>query len=158
MFSFDIDFAKLFDLSHWFDADPGFPSGYYLVLAAIYVAILAASVYGYLVYTRKTFSEHRFKKRVAEGVSLWAGAVAIVALALFALRFAQVPYGSTRILVYLTLLTSVGLAGFLVFYMKRLYPGRLEAYEARLLKARYAPKPKPATPPSVKRKAKARRR
>ncbi len=86
--------------------------------------------------------------------------MAVVGLVLVGLRFATVPFGSTRILGYLMFLTTLGLTAYLVFYMKKQYAGRLEAYEARVLKARYAPKPKPkpaANPVSIKRRAKGKK-
>lgn len=155
----DLDFSKLFDLGHWFEPNPGFPSAYYYVIAALYLGVLAFGVCLYLVYVRDRFREHRYKRRSARRVSIWAGALGAVGLLLLGLRFAEVPFVSARILLYLMLLVSLGALGYFLFYWKRLYPGRLAAYEDRVLKARYAPKPKPKSgvPPSAKRKAKARK-
>ncbi|MFH1485441.1 MAG: hypothetical protein ABIH46_05155 [Chloroflexota bacterium] len=156
-----LDLSLLFNLGHWFDGNPGFPSVYYYVIAGIYVIGLAASVYLYFVYAKGRFREHRFKRRMSGSVSTWAGVLALVALAFLGARYAGIPILSARIFLYLAIVASLGSLTYLLFYWFRLFPGELARYEDMVLRSRYSPKPKGkptgGPPPSVKRKKKGKK-
>lgn len=152
-----LDLSLLFDLAHWFDGGPGFPSEYYYPVAALYLIGLAAGLFLYFAYARRKFREHRLKRRVSETASIWAIALALAGLLLLGLRFATVPYLSARVFLYVTIIASIGSLAYLVFYWYKLYPKRLTSYEARVLHARYASRPKGKSGGSSAKKRKAKK-
>ena len=133
--------AKLMDLAHWFDPNPGPPSPYYVLVALVLAAGLGIALYFSFVHVPRAYADHTFKAQVfgrfGKAFAILFGLGLILAL----LRYVQVPYLSARFLLYTDLAAAGLLALFGVFYFSRLFPVKLAAYEAEALRRRYLPKP-----------------
>lgn len=136
-----LDVPALLNPGHWFNPNPGPPSPYTVLAALLLVAGLAASVYFAFIHVRGRYASHAYKAAVfGRFGQAFAGACAI-GLVLVAARFAGIPFLSLRALLYLDFIAILALAGFAIYYFGRLYPVRLAAYDARVLRQRYLPRP-----------------
>lgn len=149
------EFANFFSLFHWFQLRPGPPPAIYWGLAGLYVLALGASA-AYYFNIQQRFAGHLFRVAVARRVGLGAGTLSAFGIIFVALRFWEVPYLSLRLWVYIVTIVAVGLGGFLAYYFLRMYPAALQAFDERILKQRYMPKPK-AKPAAGTRRRKKRK-
>ena len=136
------DAGKLWDLGYWTDINPPAPSNYFTVLLIVFTSGLVVGLYLHYVYAKHAFRSHGYKKR------LWQRAAGITAIiggtgtCLALMRFIEFPYLSMRVLMYLTIATAAGFAGYFVYYLVVRYPKELARYESWALKQQYMPRPR----------------
>lgn len=133
-------FADLTNPRHWFNTEPGQPGPEFLVLLAFSFVVL---VVAFVVNRRRRqlFAGDGLKMRIAGRASEIAMWISGVMLFLAIMRYGNVPYLATPILLYLTVLTGVGFIGYGIYYMTQRYPLKREAYLQQLERQRYLPAP-----------------
>jgi hypothetical protein len=124
------------------DTDPPAPSQYFTILLIMFTSGLVLGLYVYYVYARHVFQDHTYKRRLWERVSGIAAIVGGIGAFLALMRIIEFPYLSTRALMYVTILTTLGLLGYLAFYLITRYPQELARYESWALKQQYMPRPR----------------
>jgi len=157
--SFDI-FANLVNPRHWFNPEPGAPTPIFLAFAVVglVVFVLAATIRW---RRRLLFAGDGLKIRLAKRgseIALWLSGISLF---LILMRYARVPYLSTPILFYLTVLTALGFIAFGIYYFTQRYPLARAEYEAQRERARYLPTPRrgrSSSPRASRQHAAARRR
>jgi len=148
-------FSGLLDTGHLFDPSPGPPSLYYGIIGFFFAVIFGASLSAYLRRNKLPPGAPAVLKLVTRAliVGMVLGAVGVI---LVVARFFAVPYLSMRILIYLWILITLGLLGYAVYYVRRVYPKQKTIRQQAYMRARYMPKPAPK-PSGRKKKAKRRR-
>jgi hypothetical protein len=154
-----LDLSLLISPAHWLDGSPGSPSAWYWLLVVLFATLAVAGgiSYSYLRPTR--FRAHALHARLAEIAGMTAASLGLLGLFLLLMRFLNAPLLSARLLLYLTLLATLGSGGYGVYWYIRVYPGRLAAYRKEEERKRFLPQPKaararaqgPATPAPKKR-------
>jgi hypothetical protein len=125
-----------------FDGNPVTPSFLYYIYGLIFLAALAAGVYGYLFI--RPHASHKVRRQYAElfsGIAIGLGAVGCI---LIILRFVGVPIISARILTYLWLVATVAFGLFTWFFYYRILPQRVHRYEQATLRLQFRPRAKSA--------------
>lgn len=145
---------RLFDPTFLFDINPGYPSDWYSILAALFGLILIAAQGLYLWWARPAFARDPYRLRLARRVALTAGSVSSVAILLIAARYLTIPFLSMRFLLILTILVGLGLLAYFAFYMVRVFPTRSAVQEREAARQRYLPQQRPRQVPAVARKKK----
>lgn len=151
-----MDLTKLLNAEHWFNPNPGPPSLAYFALAFAFAMLLGASVYLY-ASRKRLFGGHRLKARVARQMAMVGAALSLVGLLLIVGRFLLVSYLSARALVYLVSIVLVIGAVYYAYYLLRVFPFRLIAYEAEAVRRKYSPKPSNPSGRCSKKRGKRRR-
>lgn len=133
--------SSIFSLFFWFQLHPGDPSVSFWILTGLYVVGLGGSAY-YVVDVRRRFADHAYRMAIAKRVGLSAGLLSGFGIVFAILRFFSIPVLSVRFWELIITVGAIGLGAFLVYYYLRMFPSSLQAFEARLLRERYLPKPK----------------
>ena len=129
--------SKLLDLSRWFAPFPEPPGSIYLVAVVVFGLWTIASVLLY-VRRRQLFAGNGALIGMGTRFGPWAILIGGIGLFLLLMRYLGVPYISIRFLLYVTILAAIGYVGFLIYYLRRRYPGRLAAVRAEEQRRRYA--------------------
>lgn len=135
------DFWRLLDLGYWFNGEPGLPTPYtYVVLGLFGVALIGSLV----VWTRRRqlFPGQRVKTRLAARLGPWAVGLSATGLASAALRVAEVPILSARVIWLVCGLGLLGIAAYLLWYARVRYPREIVRLEREELIQRYMPRPR----------------
>jgi hypothetical protein len=126
--------------SAWFaDATEPIEHPLYVVLAVVLTLAMVAALYVRLM-AHGMFGGHRFKQRQAIRLAylvVWLAAIGLIVL-LF--RWQPVPLLSKRVWLLLWWLAVLASAGYGVYFYRRLYPGRLAAFENNERRRRYLPR------------------
>jgi hypothetical protein len=127
--------------SHWW-TDPTEPldSPVYLGIAIVLGLVLVAAAFAWIAAPRY-FAEHRFRQRQVTRLATIVFSFAAVGLLLLLFRWGQVPFFSKRLWLYLWLLSALGTAIYVGYYLKKVYPRRLATWLDAERRRRYLPKP-----------------
>jgi len=127
--------------SHWW-ADPTEPldNPIYIALAVVLVLALIAGAFAWIAAPRM-FATHRFRQRLVTRLAITLFTFAAVGLLLLLFRWQAVPFLGKRIWVYLWWFAAIGTAIYVAYYLRKVYPGRLAAWEDAERRRRYMPKP-----------------
>lgn len=140
-----IDWSKLSDPGHWLDPNPGPPSGYYYFVFLFFVLGLAVCFYLYFYHAKKRLAGFPFQQQVMQNIGTRGGIAFAVGLVLVGLRLLEVPFLSTRILLYLDILALLALGAYLVYYLIARYHVDRAEYLARAQRQRpITPRPRAA--------------
>jgi drug/metabolite transporter (DMT)-like permease len=136
--------VNLFDRlspSHWW-VDPTEPldNPIYLVMAAALGLALVVAAFAWIAVPR-LFADHRFRQRQVTRLAVTVFTFSAVGLLLLLFRWQAVPFFSKRLWLYLWWLAAIGTVGYIAYYLKRVYPSRLAAWEDAERRRRYLPKP-----------------
>jgi hypothetical protein len=160
-----LDLSQLFTPSHWFDGDPGSPSAYYLLLVIFFAALAVAGGVIYWYLRPRRFAANALHSRMAEVSGVAGVSLGLLGLFLLLMRYLTVTILSARLLLYLTLLAVLVLAGYAIYFYVKRYPAMLADQKRDEERKRFMPKPKdkaratPATPGApAKKKAKKKKR
>lgn len=145
----------LFSAEHLFDPNPGPPSVYYGIVGFFFAVIFGATLSTYLRYRQHPWGPPTLVKKVSRAlvVGMILGGIGVI---LVIARFFTIPFLSMRIILYLWIITTLGLLGYAIYYVRRVYPTKKVAYQQAYARSRYMPKPAPK-PGGRKKKAKRRR-
>ncbi len=159
-----LDLSGLLNPSHWFDGNPGSPSPYYLILVVVFALLTVAGGVSYYYLRPGRFRDHALRARLAEVVGVVSISLGLWGLFLLFMRYLNVGILSARVLLYLTILVVLGLAGYFVYFYLRRYPSMLATYHREEEHKRFLPKPKEkgkampsAAVPHAKKKGKRKR-
>jgi amino acid permease len=131
-----VNFKDLFTISRWFNPFPEPPSPIYLFLIAFFVVWTIASIYVYR-FRRRIFAGNGALIGIVTRFGPWAITIGAIGLILLAVRYAGIPYIEIRFLLYLSLLSTVAFAAYVVYYLRRRYPRQLAAVRAEEVRRRY---------------------
>jgi hypothetical protein len=126
--------------SHWW-ADPTEPlsNPIYLVMAVMLAAALVAGGFAWIAAPRM-FPEHRLRQRLVTRLAITVFVFAAAGLLLLLFRFYAVPFFSKRLWLYIWWAAAIGTAAYAVYFTRRIYPGRLAAWEDAERRRRYMPR------------------
>ena len=141
-----LDLSLLLNPSNWFNGNPGSASGWYWIPAIIFLAATAGGFYSYFYLRDRRFAAHGLHARLAEVAGIAAISFGLWGLFLLLMRFWDVGLLSARILLYLTLLAGVGMAGYAIYWYSKVYPARLHAHLREEERKRFLPTPKAGRP------------
>jgi amino acid transporter len=145
-----VDLSQLLSGEHWFEPNPGPPTLAYSALAFVFAVVLGAGLY--LRFTKdKTFAEHRLKAKTAGRIATVAISVGAVGLIFVVLRYLSVPYLSARFFVYLAIIALVAAVVYYVYFLLRVLPSKLVAYEVQSARKKYMARPSPSSSRSAKK-------
>ncbi len=115
--------ASLLSSGQLFDPNPGAPSPYYAVVGFIFAVVLGGSISLFLRREKLAAGKSELL-RLMTRIAIAGMAVGGVGVVLTLARFLAIPVLSMRILLYLTIVAAVGLAIYLIYYTRRVYPRR----------------------------------
>jgi hypothetical protein len=129
-------------LSGQYLIDPAGPNFHYVWPAAIFFPLCAMLATCYAYFTAEANSKRAPITRMAQRVQGIAWAIAVVGLAIIGLRKgdAAIPFVQSRLAMYIVALCFVGLAGYVVWWVRFELPKLNAAYEATLLRRHYQPR------------------
>jgi hypothetical protein len=136
------DPEKLLDLQRWLNPQPGPASSWYVILGAFFLIAIVAGIYLVWFAPRQYFRHDRYRgmilRNVGQGV-LW---VASIGLIVVTFRLLDVGFFGMRLWLLVDLLIAIGLAAYLIWYMRTVYPRRIAVMERQRRKAEWTPKRK----------------
>lgn len=123
------DPAKLLDLGRWFNPQPGPASSWYTILGAFFLIAIVAGIYLVWFVPRHFFRDHRYHAMLAANIGqgiLW---VATIGLIVVVFRLLDVGFFGMRLWLLLDAILALVLIGYLVWYLRTVYPKRIAAIE-----------------------------
>ncbi len=145
---------KLLDPGYLFDLNPGPPSDWYAIVAAIFAVVLLVAQGLYHFWAKSAFAQNAYLLRLARIVVMLAGAVSSVAILLVIARYLTLPFLSMRFLLLLTILVGIGLAAYFVYYMVKIFPMKTAMLARESIRQRYLPQQRPQRLPATIRQRK----
>ena len=137
---------KFFTADYFFQNPPPAPSAYFTVLTVGFAVLFLGSAFAYwrrAKLARENPVLRRFIRRVAK-TGMWTAGIG---LWLALMRYAQMPYLSPRILMYLLLLSMIGIVGYFVYDFSERYPIAVYKLQESHLARRYRPAARPRPEP-----------
>jgi divalent metal cation (Fe/Co/Zn/Cd) transporter len=123
------------NLPRTFNSNPGPGSDWHILFGTLGMLLGVLGIWLYSFAPRTVYRHDDYRTMLAENVGQCLMYVGFL-LAFFAFcRIVDLPFFSMRLWLYLTLLTGLGLAAYLAYYMLRVYPKRV-ANIARLARIR----------------------
>jgi hypothetical protein len=138
--------VKFFTADYFFQNPPPAPSAYFTVLTVGFAVLFLGSAFAYwrrAKLARENPVLRRFIRRVAK-TGMWTAGIG---LWLALMRYAQMPYLSPRILMYLLLLSMIGIVGYFVYDFSERYPIAVYKLQESHLARRYRPAARPRPEP-----------
>lgn len=137
---------KIFSGDYLFQNPPPAPSIYFTILTVGLGVLFLASIFAYwrrgkLARTNPVL--RRFIRR-ASSAAMWTSGTGLF---LAVMRYAQLPYLSPRILMYLLLLTMIGIVGYFVYDFSERYPTAVWRLQESETARRYRPAARPRPEP-----------
>ena len=136
-----VDFEQLVDPWYWFDGFTGSATPFTYGLLALFAWAMVASAIVW-VGRRRWFPGHRVKVRLAATYGPWFFGIAATGAFFVLMRVAQAPILTARFLWLVCLLSLIGLAAYLVRYLRTGYPLEVAAFERDEMRRKFIPKPK----------------
>jgi len=127
-------------LSYIFDPIPPRSFAYYLVLAVIAVLLVAFSIY-IRIYIRKNNQDKTFRRLFRGYPAKLETVAAVIAVCLLS-RYYGVAFISTRILLFVTLLSLIYLLYKIVAVYLKTYPEQKKQHQELMEKNKYIPRKK----------------
>lgn len=150
--------TRLLSPDYLFQTPPGDPTTGFGVLTALFVVLLVASAALYFRRGRLAPDNpamRRMFRRIAKA-GMWCAAIGLF-LAL--MRYAQVPYFSMPILLYLFLLGVICVVGYFVYEFSERYPIAVWRLQESHVQRQYRPAARPVREPQrVRPKVRGKRR
>jgi small-conductance mechanosensitive channel len=123
------DPAKLLDLARWFNPQPGPASSWYTILGAGFLIAIVIGIYLVWLVPRHFFGNDRYHAQLAANIGqgiLW---VATIGLIVVIFRLLDVGFFGMRLWLLLDAIAALVLLGYLLWYLRTVYPQRIAAIE-----------------------------
>lgn len=152
---FAVTFPRLLSGDYLFSSPTGMPTPWFAVLTAGFVLLFLMSAFFYWKRAMLAAGNPIMRRliRRASKSGMWTGGVGI---ALAILRYVEFPYLSAPVLMYLLVLTIIGIAGYFVYDISERYPVAIYQLQESQLQRRFRPAARPAREPQRPRPAKVR--
>ncbi|GIW05373.1 MAG: hypothetical protein KatS3mg060_0178 [Dehalococcoidia bacterium] len=123
------DPAKLLDLARWFNPQPGPASSWYTILGAVFLIAIVVGIYLVWLVPRYYFRDNRYHARLLANIGqgiLW---IASIGLIVVVFRLLDVGFFGMRLWLLLDAIAALVLLGYLIWYLRTVYPVRMAAIE-----------------------------
>ncbi|MCL6649490.1 MAG: hypothetical protein K6U89_14280 [Chloroflexi bacterium] len=133
------DPAKLLDVARWLNPQPGPPSSWYTILGAVFLVAIVVGLYLQWFAPRIFFPDDRYRGQLARNIGqgiLW---VAGIGLTVVVFRLLDVGFFSMRLWLLLDAMLALVLLGYLVWYLRTVYPKRIAVIERQRRNREFQP-------------------